>query len=277
MSSKKKLNDKMNFFQFVKRKMRSASNDESVEAAIMRKYHFTPMGQFDESDVFVCGWPKSGNTWCQRLFSGLVWGLDTSVLTDQLAQFLQPDVHYKPYYYRFGTPTLFKSHLPPQLDYRRVVFLVRDGRDALVSYWRMLKRDAPDLSLEELFDQGHELFPCAWEAHARQWLANPFRADLLTIRYEDLLGRPRAELRRVAAFIGVERSDEELDRIIAGADIAKMRRVAARHGWDNEGSPRGETFLGPGRAGTVRDVMPPTLQEAFRQRAGDMLEHFGYE
>jgi hypothetical protein len=152
------------------------------EELIMRRQRFTPMGEFDNRDIFVCGWPKSGNTWCQRLFSGLVWGLDTSILTDQLAQFLQPDIHYKPYYYRFGTPTLFKSHFPPQPNYRNVIFLIRDGRDALVSYWRMLKQDTPALSVEELFCRGNELFPCAWETHARRWLANPFHANILTIR-----------------------------------------------------------------------------------------------
>jgi hypothetical protein len=68
-----------------------------------------------------------------------------------------------------------------------------------------------------------------------------------------------------------------LARVIAGADIAKMRRVAARHGWDNADSPQSENFLGTGRAGTFRDVMSPELQEKFHKRAGDMLEHFGYD
>ncbi len=242
----------------------------------MKAHRFTPMGEFEENDLFVCGWPKSGNTWCQRLFSGIVWGLDTGVLTDQLAQFLQPDIHYKAYYYRFATPMMFKSHLPPKRTYRRVIFLVRDGRDALVSYWRMLKHENPQLSVEDLFTQGDDLFPCAWENHARQWLANPFQSEILTVRYEDLLMRPLEEMRRVTAFIGSTRTDDELSRIISGANIENMRSVAASQGWDNDSSPRGETFLGTGRSGSFREFMSPALQEAFQRRAGDMLEHFGY-
>lgn len=242
----------------------------------MEKLNFTPMGNFEDRDIFVCGWPKSGNTWCQRLFSGIVWGLDTNVLTDQLAQFLQPDVHYKSHYYRFGTPTLFKSHLPPQPEYRRVIFLVRDGRDALVSYWRMLRKDNPQLKLEDLFHQGDSLFPCAWETHARAWLANPFQAEILSVRYEDLLASPLEQLRRVASFIHVTRTDDELSRIAAGADIEKMRRIATCYGWDNASSPAAKDFLGAGRAGSFREAMPSDIQEAFQRRAGDTLKHFGY-
>ena len=253
-----------------------APDDAAREAQIMRRLRFTPMGEFDESDIFVCGWPKSGNTWCQRLFSGVVWGLDTKVLTDQLAQFLQPDVHYKPYYYRFGTPTLFKSHLPPQPEYRRVIFLIRDGRDALVSYWRMLKKANPQVKIEDLFYQGDSLSPCAWETHARAWLANPFQAKILTVRYEDILASPLEQLRRVASFIRVTRTDDELSRIAAGANLEKMKWIAERHGWDNASSAAAQDFLGAGRTGSFREAMPSCIQEAFQRRAGDTLKQFGY-
>lgn len=266
----------MNVFQFIKSKIWNTASDESLEAAIMRKHRFTPVGEHDKGDIFVCGWPKSGNTWCQRLFSGIVWGLDTSILTDQLAQFLQPDVHYKSYYYRFITPTLFKSHLPPQANYRKVIFLVRDGRDALVSYWKMLKQDCPTLSLEELFSRGDDLFPCAWETHAKLWIANPFKAQILTVRYEDLLTRPLEQLRQVSSFICVPRTDQELQNTIDGADIAKMKRVATRNGWDNGSSPHAKNFLGAGRTGEYLTNMSNELQDAYLRRAGEVLRHFGY-
>lgn len=266
----------MKLWRFLRSRFVSVRSAENLEQALMRRQSFTPMGEFDERDIFICGWPKSGNTWCQRLFSGLVWCMDTSVLTDQLAQFLQPDVHYKSYYYRFGTPTLFKSHLLPQPEYRRVIFLVRDGRDALVSYWRMLREDNPQLKLEDLFHQGDSLFPCAWETHARAWLANPFQAEILSIRYEDILASPIEQVQRVASFIPVTRTNDELSRIAAGAHIDKMKRIAARYGWDNASSKAAKGFLGAGRAGSFREAMSAELQEAFQRRAGDTLKLFGY-
>jgi hypothetical protein len=237
---------------------------------------FTPMGEFNKGDVFVCGWPKSGNTWCQRLFSGLMWGLDTSVLTDQLAQFLQPDVQYKKFYYRFRTPMLFKSHLLPQPDYRKVIFLVRDGRDALVSYWKMMKQVDPDLSLEDIFDMGDELFPCSWERHAESWLQNPYEAEVMTLRYEDLLGDPVGQLSRVGAFLGITRPAEELSGIVRGAGLDNMRVIAHLHGWDNKNSPLNEAFLGQGRSGGYRSEMTAELQERYLDRAGHMLGRMGY-
>jgi hypothetical protein len=252
------------------------SSKEWCEKSWMRANGLTPMGEFDDRDVFVCGWPKSGNTWCQRLFSGVVWGLDTSELTDQLAQSLQPDVQYKKFYYRFRTPTIFKSHLLPQLDYRKVIFLVRDGRDALMSYWKMLREVDPHFSLEKAFTLEDGLSPCSWEKYARCWLGNPYGAKLMTLRYEDLLRQPVRELVRVGDFLGVTRSEEELSSIVCGADIEKMRGIALRHGWDNSGSPMNNSFLGQGQSGGYRNEMPAELQERFLRRAGDMLGHFGY-
>jgi hypothetical protein len=248
----------------------------SPEEPVIATFGFTPMGCFEEEDVFVCGWPKSGNTWCQRLFSGLVWGLDTASLTDQLAQFLQPDVHFKSFYRRFRTPTLFKSHCPPQADYRKVIFLVRDGRDAMVSYWRMLKQADPNLRLEDVFDQGDSLFPCAWETFARLWLSNPFQAAMITVRYEDLLVQPLEELRKVGKFIGSTRADADLEKIVSGASIQSMRRLSEEFGFFNNGSPLNNRFFANGRAGAYLTEMSRDLQIRFRHRAGDMLEHFGY-
>lgn len=252
------------------------SGSEQSDENFLRANGFTPMGEFDDLDVFVCGWPKSGNTWCQRLFSGVIWGLDTSELTDQLAQFLQPDVQYKKFYYRFRTPTIFKSHLLPQANYRKVVLLVRDGRDALVSYWRMMRQAQPNLSLDDVFEMEDELFPCSWEKYARRWLSNPQGAELMTLRYEDLLREPVKELGRVGDFLGVARSEEELSSIVRGAAIEKMRGIAQRYGWDNSGNPMNNSFLGQGRARGYRSEMPAELQQRFLRRAGDMLDQFGY-
>ncbi len=265
----------MKFRQFLRGRFGPVRTPVKPEEEFMRRQRFTPMGEFDERDIFVCGWPKSGNTWCQRLFSGVVWGLDTSVLTDQLAQFLQPDVHYKPYYYRFKTPMMWKSHHLPQRNYRRVIHLVRDGRDALVSYWKMLRRADPRLELEQLLLKGEGLFPSTWETHASQWHENPFDADMVTIRYEDLLKDTTRELGRVAEFIGVHRTHDELSRIAAGASFEKMRNIAAESGWDNH-SETSRGFLRQGRSGDHLVEMSDHVRRVFEERAGSMLELYGY-
>jgi hypothetical protein len=61
-------------------------------------------------------------------------------------QDLVPDVYYTKFYKRYFTPTFFKTHDLPKPQHRRVIYLVRDGRDAMVSYFHHIAAlgDPPD-------------------------------------------------------------------------------------------------------------------------------------
>src|SRR5436305_13144121 len=98
-----------------------------------------PISETAASDIFVCSYPRSGNTWFQNRLAGVVHGVDPEFAHDSITQDLVPDVHYKRFYKRYGDVAYFKSHALPQKDYRRVVYLLRDGRDAMVSYYHFLK------------------------------------------------------------------------------------------------------------------------------------------
>src|SRR5438093_1486020 len=88
-----------------------------------------PIGEYEADDIFVVGYPKSGHTWFQNLLVGIVYGMDNRYAPDSLIQDLVPDVHYKKYYRRYMRPMFFKSHMFPTQQYKRVVYLLRDGRD----------------------------------------------------------------------------------------------------------------------------------------------------
>ncbi|MDB6057814.1 MAG: Sulfotransferase, partial [Verrucomicrobiales bacterium] len=100
---------------------------------------YTPIDEFQPEDVFIVGYPKSGNTWFQNLISGLIYGVDSRLCPTRLVNDIVPDVHFNEYYHRYSTPMFFKSHSLPRPDYRRVVYLLRDGRDAMVSYFHYLE------------------------------------------------------------------------------------------------------------------------------------------
>src|SRR5579862_3808690 len=97
-----------------------------------------PIGETEPSDIFVCGFPRSGHTWFQNLLAGVVFGANPEFAHDSLIQDLVPDVHYKRFYKRYGPNAYFKSHALPRKEYRRVVYLLRDGRDAMVSYYHFM-------------------------------------------------------------------------------------------------------------------------------------------
>ncbi len=235
-----------------------------------------PIAETDPADVFIAAYPKSGNTWFQNLVVGAIYGLDPEHVPDRLVQDLVPDVHYKACYKRYRTPTFFKTHHLPRPEYRRVVYLLRDGRDALVSFWhhqQALQGGAVDFL--KMVQEGEGL-PCKWHRHVEEWAANPFGASMLTIRYEDLQREPVRELARFCAFVGEPRETAVLERAAAKSSFGEMRKREERFGWDNAAWPKDKPFVRRGVVGSYRDEMPAEVLTAFLAEAGQTLRKYGY-
>jgi hypothetical protein len=238
---------------------------------------FRPIEQAGENDVFIVGFPKSGNTWMQYLVSGAFYGVDLKIASDALVQDLAPDVHFKKFYKPWFPVTFFKSHFLPRPEYRKVVYLLRDGRDAMVSYKHYLEGlVGRELDFLDLVRTGRELFPCKWHEHVAQWLANPHDAKMITVRYEDLKKDPVAQLRRVRDFAGLTGDDSALERAAQETSFSAMKQREAAFAWENPQIPRGREFIRRGQVGSHKDEMPPAVQEAFLAEAADMMKKMGY-
>ncbi len=236
-----------------------------------------PINKFSQDDIFIVGYPKSGNTWIQNIVTGIVYGLNLDQTSDSLVQDLVPDVHYKNYYRRYRTPMLFKSHHLPKPEYRRVVYLIRDGRDVMVSYFNHLKAlEDGDINFMEMIHSGNQLYPCKWHNHINDWIANPYDAEMILIRYENIYNNPVKELQKLSMFIGVEIDELSLEKIVRSSSFEKMRDKEIKWGWDNSQWPRDEFFTRRGKIGSYKDEMPPEILAAFLKDAGDTLKRLEY-
>ena len=95
-----------------------------VDHQIALRTDLMPITQFSDMDIFIAGYPKSGNTWLQNLITGIYFGVDPDLAPDTLIQELVPDIHFKKYYRRLKTPMFFKTHYLPRPEYKRVIYLV---------------------------------------------------------------------------------------------------------------------------------------------------------
>jgi hypothetical protein len=234
-----------------------------------------PINETAPTDVFVVGFPRSGHTWFQNLLAGVVFGVDPEFAHDSLIQDLVPDVHYKRYFKRYGPSAYFKSHALPSREYRRVIYLLRDGRDAMVSYWHFLSALQGPIDFHKLVE-GEGLSPCHWHEHVERWLANPFQAEILVVRYEKLKAAPVEELQRFCAFAGIEREVAHLEHVVSNASFAKAKHKEQTQGWENPAWPREHAFIRRGEVGSWRDEMPPDVLAAFVKKAGATLTRLGY-
>ena len=241
-----------------------------------RTSELTPIGRFDPGDIFIAGYPKSGNTWFQYLMAGLLYGVNVTLAPLPLIQDLTPDVHECTLYQRFSNPCVFKTHALPKPEYKRVLYLLRDGRDVMVSYFHHTQALNQARSFERMIEAGEGLFPCRWHEHVAVWQANPYRAQIMQIRYEDMMESPVAQLRRFCAFFGVERDEQHLEECVRRASFENMRIKEAKDGVGIRAWPKDRAFVRRGVVGSHKDEMPAQLLARFNQEAGAVLKKTGY-
>ena len=160
-------------------------------------------------------------------------------------------------------PRIFKSHQPFSCDeppcrgwvagamakwqcgcpncasqFQRVVYIVRDGRAAMHSYWRFQQelhlRGTGSGSTFERFlrwSQRRRYPGVSWSDHVRSWMSARPGVDILWVRYEDMQADPHAVLARVAAFLGGEfarvagTEDDAISWAVSAASRESMRRT----------------------------------------------------
>lgn len=162
----------------------------------------------------------------------------------------------------------------------KVVLLVRDGRDTLLSLYHNLRSfSGLDVALPEfLTGNGGAWLPPArsWAACVLSWPASTPPERLHVLCFETCRQRPREEFRALLAFLGIERDDAELERAIAASSYARMRQAEsaaiAEHG---ETIGRGR-ILRRGEPGEWRTVFTPEMLRTFRGLPRRALERFGY-
>ncbi|MGH9382717.1 MAG: sulfotransferase family protein [Vicinamibacterales bacterium] len=143
------------------------------------------------------------------------------------------------------------------------VHIVRDGRNAALSYAETHRRRRLDLT----FPQGLGDFAACWRREvldARTFGASAASGRYFELRYEDLIAQPEARLREVCAFLDLRFEPMMLEY---HADFQSV--------WHPDHKRLGEPPSQGERA--WRTQMPSAALERFEAIAGDALAAFGYE
>ena len=143
---------------------------------------------------------------------------------------------------RYLTPTFFKTHELPRPQQRRVVYLIRDGRDAMVSYFHHLNALGKSLDFFEIVTTGVGAFPCRWHEHVEAWTANPYSAQMITISYEMLKRDTVAALERICDFAGLERDRTTLEIVVRNSTFEILREKEKKFGWAGSGWPKEQSL-----------------------------------
>jgi aryl sulfotransferase len=221
--------------------------------------HYAPRA----GDVVIATPPKCGTTWTQRIVSLLVFQspapcpvLEISPWID--ARFIAPPEVVRDLIEAQTHRRFVKSHLPldglPIYDEVRYIHVARDPRDACMSFFNhcnALTKPARDLIASTAPPELPEYNPEFGDLTTfwRNWFtrgAQPQwqdgypdisfvdfettfwgerrRENLLLVHYNDLKADLDGEMRRIAAFLGVETPAALWPRLVEAASFAAMKR-----------------------------------------------------
>jgi hypothetical protein len=238
-------------------------------------------------DVFLVSYPRSGNTWLRFMIANLLNPHESTT-------FLNIDRRVGDIYTRsqeallqLPRPRILKSHEPFEPRYKRVIYVVRDPRDVVVSYyhWKRKRRAIPDCyPIEEfvsLFVKG-EIDPNlgSWTQNVGTWLtARQKTPGFALVRYEDLVEDAQQQLARIAQFLKCQVTPDQLRRAISLASVEQMQdleRQQAQLWKGSKGFRQDILFVRQGRAGSWRSELPASSLSEIERTCGPVMMALGY-
>ncbi|MEO1349009.1 MAG: sulfotransferase domain-containing protein, partial [Cyanobacteria bacterium J06635_15] len=168
-----------------------------------------------QEDIYLVSFPKSGNTWLRFLLATAIklhYDIKREVnffsIHDIIPDvWISRDIRCQGIFGESALPRILKSHSSHNPYYHRVLLLVRDPRDTLISYYYYLsnygKVDLDKLPFSE-FIKDNKYGVQAWLKHTDSWLKVNRPAQIIRVfRYEDLLQDPEKQLYLMLDLIGI--------------------------------------------------------------------------
>jgi estrone sulfotransferase len=165
-----------------------------------------------DDDLFIVSYPKSGNTWLRFIVAYLKQGLEKEIQMSELEQIV-PDVYVsKGIINSRRTDRIIKTHAPFFKYYPKMIYIYRDYRDVLVSYYHYRTgvgefKGTFSEFLRSEFIIGHF---GSWSNHIEQAFKTKKErpGNVLILKYEDQLLNFVGSAKAINAFCNFNRVDD---------------------------------------------------------------------
>jgi hypothetical protein len=239
-------------------------------------------------DTFLVSFPRSGNTWTRFLVCNLID-------PDHPVNFAQIESRIPEIYdvtdralRAFPRPRIIKSHESFDPRYKKIIYIVRDPRDVLLSYYEFqLKRRVitESCGLEEFIfrfmESEFEPKTGSWRDHVLSWTATRRgQQNFLLLRYEDMLANTQQESTKIAVFLGLDASPERTARAVALSSADRMRKLEKEQSgqWkETKKTRQDKPFVRKATSGGWKSALPEHCVAQLESAWGDVMRSVGYE
>jgi hypothetical protein len=238
-------------------------------------------------DVFLVSYPKSGNTWTRFLIANLAYPEKNVDFTNVNEVTPDPEALSKRRLARLPRPRILKSHQYFDPRYPKVICIVRDPRDVLVSEYHFgIKRRllADGFPIEEYAHQfvRREDHPYGnWGDNVGSWFyLRRNSPEFLLVHYEALLSNGMEEMGRISDFLGIARDRERIRVAIERSSADRMRALEKKqsHLWSSTKETRQDRpFVRAANAGAWRSELTAVSVAVVESAWGALMKDLGYE
>jgi hypothetical protein len=239
-------------------------------------------------DIYLVSYPKSGNTWTRFLLANLVYPEKNPDFSNINA--LLPDIEEmsKRDLERAQRPRILKSHQYFDPRYPKVIYVVRDPRDVVLSEYhfdikrRAIADDFPRQEFVSRFVRGEVNHANGtWAENVVTWFYTR-RGDsrFLLVRYEDLQTQALEEMGKIARFIGISADPERLAFAVKQSAADRMRELEKKqsHLWSSTRTTRQDKpFVRSAKAGGWKVELPEESIAEIEAAWGGLMREIGYE
>ena len=236
----------------------------------------------DPADVMIASYPRSGNTWCRFLLGEILTNRTTGF--DSIDRAVpQVGLHQVALPLLPGRGRLIKTHEQYRKEYANAIYLVRDVRDVVLSYYDRGKylgvfHDTAFDDFLPMFLQGQTNTVGSWPSHVRAWLESPLAQNgkLLVVKFEDMRQDTEATLARIMEFLGVAVDKMKIRNAITANSVDRMRAKEDRSRSFPKSSEESGRFVRKGAVGGWQGRLTVEQVALVDRYAGAELERLGY-
>jgi hypothetical protein len=238
-------------------------------------------------DVFLVSFPKSGNTWTRFLVANLLHPECPASFANIYKLVPDPEGTPKRHFDRMPRPRFIKSHTCFDPAYPRLIYIVRDPRDVALSQYhyhrkrRVIDDQYPLEAFVARFIAGETCDYGSWAENVSTWLVTR-RNDsrFLLLRYEDMIADTAHELGKIASFIGIAASREQLLTAVERSSADNMRKLEKMQSHISSMTKRSRQdlpFVRSASKGGWRTNLPESLVAKIEAAWGPLMQSLGYE
>jgi hypothetical protein len=239
-------------------------------------------------DVFLVSYPKSGNTWTRFLVANLVYPDKHPDFSNINRLLPDPQAMTKRELEHLARPRILKSHEYFDHRYKNVIYIIRDPRDVVLSEYhfdikrRAIAEDYPLPQFVSRFVQGTVSHRHGtWGENAASWFYTRGRDPrFLLVKYEALQTQAMEEMQKIADFLGIAASPQQLAFAIEQSSADRMRELekAQGHLWSSTRETRQDKpFVRAAKAGGWHRELPKSSVAEIESAWGRMMRDLGYE